>query len=95
MEEKPLLYDDKNSQNIIINVASDEEYSVMQIVEKMYSLAGKNFNPNIKIDNIKIADTIDVSKLKEVFDFQFSYDLEKGLCEVMEIDKKQKVLRRK
>lgn len=96
MEERPILYDEANPQNIIVNIASPEEHTVMEIAETMHSLAGKEFNPIIRPTDVKSAGAIDISKLHEKFDFQPSYDLETGLCEVMEIKKdKAKVLRKR
>lgn len=96
MEEEPIFYDETNPQNIIVNVASSEEHTVMDIAEKMYNLAGKEFNPNVKLTDVKSAGAIDISKLREVFGFEPSYDLEKGLCEVMGIEPKEeaKVLKK-
>ena len=91
MEETPVLYTDENPQNIIVNIASPLEHTIVEIAEKMYSLSGKEFDPIIRPTNVKSSGTIDISKLREVFGFEPSYDLDTGLCEVMGIKRKEDI----
>lgn len=96
MDVKPILYDSNYPQNIIVNIASDESYYVFDIAQKMYELASKEFKPLLNKTDIKSTKNISIKKLKEVFNFKQSYDLEKGLGEIMEEyeSQKKKELRR-
>ena len=89
-EIKPITY----KENIIVNIANENEYYVKEILEKIYELYDREFNPNIiktKIGNNKIIDT---SKAYKLFNFKSNYDLEDGLKDMLNKNNKTLVKRR-
>ena len=90
MEENPILYNALNPEDIIVNIANNKEYSIREVVEKIYKL----YNKDINVELIKkpLVDTkpIDVLKAKNDFDFNATYTLNKGLKKVLNINNKRK-----
>ena len=81
-------------EDIIINIANQEEYYVKEILEKIYELYNKEFNPNIIKTKITSNRIIDTTKAEKLFDYKSNYNLEDGLNDMISKKEKNKVLRR-
>ena len=98
MEENSIKYDNNNYEKIIVNIANSTEYSIREVVEKMYELCGKELNVNLVKKPISYSRPIDVQKAKDEFGFEAIYSLDEGLSRVVgprKINSSEMILKRK
>ena len=81
-------------EKIIVNIANKEEYTVKEVLEKIYQFYQREFHPEIKTTIVPPSLKINTEKAEELFHFESHYNLESGLKEIIENREKKKEFRR-